>query len=46
MKAIKLILTCPSCGNSTWVRRDNSFECLSCEDVYDPEEMACNEEEK
>lgn len=40
----KIILTCPECGGSTWIRRDDeeaegAFECAGCGGLYDPEEM-------
>lgn len=35
MKTVKIILTCPNCGNSTWLEQEaGDFRCLACDDVY------------
>ena len=42
MEAVKIVLTCPNCGNSTWIERadeDYMFECLACGDLVYPEDM-------
>lgn len=42
MKTVKIVLTCPNCGNSTWIEREDEdymFECLSCGDLVYPEDM-------
>ncbi|MEE1502775.1 MAG: hypothetical protein UGF89_00835 [Acutalibacteraceae bacterium] len=39
---LKITLTCPNCGNSTWLKVEDGFECLSCGDIYQTEEM-CSE---
>lgn len=41
LDTVKIVLTCPECGNSTWLRREEGdFECLSCGDRYNPEDMS------
>ena len=42
MDNVNILLTCPNCGNSTWVKVENGFECLACGDTYETEEM-CSE---
>ena len=43
MEKVKIVLTCPNCGNSNWIRLNaGEFECLSCGDIYAPEDM-CSE---
>jgi ribosomal protein L37AE/L43A len=43
---VKIVLTCPNCNNSTWLRLNaGEFECLSCGDIYDTEDM-CSEAEE
>lgn len=42
MDKVKILLTCPNCGNGTWLRVEDGFECLSCGDIYETEEM-CSE---
>lgn len=48
MESVKVFLTCPNCGNSTWVQKgeadDYMFECLACEDLYHPEDMGSSTE--
>lgn len=45
-ETIKIMLVCPNCNNSTWLRLNASeFECLSCGDIYDTEDMCTNEED-
>lgn len=36
---LNIVLTCPNCGNSGWIRRDDGFECLACGDFSYPEDM-------
>ena len=36
---IKLVAACPECGNTTWIERDDGFECLACEEFSYPEDM-------
>lgn len=43
---MKIFLTCPNCGNGSWVRREESFECLACGEVYDPEDMCATAEDE
>lgn len=41
-----IILTCPNCGNSTWLDLDTGeFECLSCGDICNTEDMCSKTEE-
>ena len=45
MEAVKIVLTCPNCGNSTWIERADEdcmcmFECLACGDLVYPEDMS------
>ena len=40
LDTVNILLVCPECGNSTWIRRENGdFECLSCGDIYDEKDM-------
>lgn len=42
MEVVKIILTCPNCGNSTWLEREDEnfmFECLACGDLVNTEDM-------
>lgn len=42
--SIQIILTCPHCGNSTWIKRDNGeYECAACEDTYYEADMCYTE---
>ena len=47
---LTIVNTCPTCGNSTWVRRDadGAFECGACGDLVFTEDMICEvrEDEK
>lgn len=46
MKTVKLYLTCPNCGNSTWLPTEGgSYECLACGDTVDIEDMPASAEE-
>ncbi len=41
---LKIFLTCPNCGNSTWIARDDkeaegAFECAACGDLVFTEDM-------
>lgn len=38
--SLKLVLTCPQCGNSDWIRRDDGFECTACGEFTYPEDMS------
>lgn len=43
MEKVKIVLACPTCANSNWVRLNaGEFECLVCGDIYAPEDM-CSE---
>lgn len=43
MNTVQIILTCPNCGNFTFVEtEDCAFECLACGNVSFPEDM-CSE---
>ena len=42
---VKILLTCPNCGNSNWIPRNDSeaegaFECAACGDLVFPEDMS------
>lgn len=37
-----LRLTCPECGNSRWIERDDGWECAACGEFSYPEDM-CTE---
>ena len=43
MEMVKIVLTCPVCGNSTWLEREETedfmLECLACGEFANPEEM-------
>ena len=43
--SLKIKMTCPRCGNSTWIRRDDGFECAACEEFCYPEDMSSQVEE-
>lgn len=43
-EAVKLILACPQCGNSTWFSHDDGFKCAVCEEFCYPEEMCSKTE--
>lgn len=48
MKIVKIILTCPRCGNNTWVKREDEevmFECLACGEFSYPEDMCSKTED-
>lgn len=38
-KCVKLILTCPQCGNSTWIPWGDRFKCAACQEFTYPEDM-------
>lgn len=38
--SVKIFLTCPNCGNGSWVRVEDGFECAACGDVCETEEMS------
>lgn len=43
VELVQIILTCPNCRNSTWIRLNaGEFECLSCGNIYDTDDM-CSE---
>jgi len=47
MNRLKIVLTCPNCGNSTWLRTNDKevhFECLACGDHYNTEDMCSRAE--
>lgn len=47
MNRIKIVLTCPNCGNSTWLRTNDKevpFECLACGDHCNVEDMCSRAE--
>lgn len=43
--SLKIKLTCPKCGNSTWIRQDDGFACAGCGERSYPEDMSSNAEE-
>ena len=48
MGSVKIILTCPICGNSKWVKNEDEeyvFQCLSCGSTVNPENMRSSAEE-
>lgn len=46
MEKVKIVLTCPNCANSNWVRLNaGEFECLACGDIYTPEDMCSDAKE-
>ena len=36
----KLMMTCPRCGNTTWLSREDGFECTACGEFSYPEDMS------
>ncbi|MBQ7818492.1 MAG: hypothetical protein IJ341_02225 [Bacteroidales bacterium] len=38
---VRLQLTCPNCGNSIWIKREDEFECSACGEISNPEDMCC-----
>lgn len=38
---VRLQLTCPNCGNSIWIKRDDEFECSACGEISNTEDMCC-----
>ena len=49
---IKILLTCPNCGDSNWIRRkdeeaEGAFECAACGDLVFTEDMcACTTDDE
>lgn len=43
LEKVKVVSTCPNCGNSGWLKVEKGLECLSCGDVYQTEEMCIEE---
>lgn len=42
---MRILLTCPECGNSEWLEEtdeDGAFECLSCGEHVFPEDMCAD----
>lgn len=39
MNSLKINLTCPRCGNSNWIHREDGFECAACGDFSYTEDM-------
>ena len=42
MNTVKLLLSCPECGNTNWIHRDDkdgAFECAACNEFVMPEDM-------
>ena len=37
---MKIVLTCPVCGKSNWVREDDQFKCVACGETYYTEDMS------
>lgn len=44
-QGVKVIMTCPRCGNSTWIHRDDGFECAACGEFSYPEDMSSKVDE-
>lgn len=40
MNTVKIVLTCPRCGNSTWFYRGGEFECAACGEICETEDMS------
>ena len=40
---IKLVASCSECGNTTWIRREDGFECSACGEFSYPEDMDMKE---
>ena len=48
MGAVRIVHTCPVCGNSKWVRcedEDFVFQCVKCSSIAYPENMCSKAEE-
>lgn len=43
METLRILLTCPECGNSTWCRHEDEdatgFVCLACGEYCETEDM-------
>ncbi len=46
-KTMKILLTCPNCGNSTWIGQDDegAFECGACGELAFTEDMSAEVKE-
>lgn len=45
MDTVRIVLTCPECGDTHWIRKeDGSFDCLSCGASCTPESMSATVE--
>lgn len=36
---MKIVLTCPECGDTNWIEKDDGFECAACGEFAHPEDM-------
>ena len=39
MKTVKILLSCPSCGETNWYPVKDGFECAACEEFAYTEDM-------
>lgn len=44
--SVKIVLTCPQCGNSTWIPQDDGFECAACGAFSYTENMSSETEDQ
>ena len=39
MATVKILMSCPNCGETNWYTRKDGFECASCGEFYDTDDM-------
>ena len=39
MPTVKILMSCPNCGETNWYTKKNGFECAACGEFYNTEDM-------